>query len=511
VGGLSAWLLILGLTPVSGMAQTAVPEGTGTSVPITVQTTVSDTTRPGSSQQAEEVWVDAWGQRKNMPLGVGEILIANAVPWAFNEYVRNANFSQQNPRSWYENITGGWKWDDNNFSTNWFAHPYQGSLYFSALRSNGYSYWASAPWAFIGSFIWECCGETHPPAWNDFMTTGFGGIAIGEALYRMSSTVLDNQATGNERIWREVGGFALNPIRGFTRFVTGNSTRVYENPTDPYDWIPPHLSNVLSTGIRSVRDEGAVNSKGTAAFFEVDFQFGSPFNNTRHKPFDFFTMGFQINFRDKQAIGRWQIAGSLVEKSLRVTEKSNHRLLLLHNYDYLNNNAFEYGAQALTGTLLSGWQLNPDWQVATQVSAIGQMFGAVNFAGASLADFETQERIREYDFGPGVGGKLNFTLIRKNQRVLDVAYRVNWMTAVNGAVITTEDGTVEDQASHFLQFFYVRTRIPVHNNFSLGADYLGYLRNTDFSDEDFADDFFQRVREFRIFGAWSVGKGSAER
>jgi hypothetical protein len=504
-------LLILGLAPVSGTAQTAVSEDLSVGVPITVPAAVSDTTLPELAPQAAEVWVDAWGQGKNMPLGVGEILIANAVPWAFNEYVRNANFSQQNPKSWYDNITGGWKWDDNNFATNMFAHPYQGSLYFSAMRSNGYGYWASAPWAFVGSFIWECCGETHPAAWNDFMTTGFGGIAIGEALYRISSTVLDNQATGSERTWREVGGFALNPIRGFTRFVTGNATRVYENPESPYDWVPPHLSNVLSTGVRVVKDEGLVEGESAHAFFEVDFQFGSPFNNERHKPFDFFTMGFQINFRDKQAIGRWQIAGSLTEKSLKVTEKSNHRLLLLHNYDYLNNNAFEYGAQALTGTLLSGWQLSPDWQLATRVSGIAQIFGAVNFAGAALAEFETQERIREYDFGPGAGGSLAVTVVRKNQRVLDVGYRYTWMKASNGAVHTTEDGTVEDHASHHLQFFYARARIPVHNNFSLGADYLGYLRNTEFKDPRFADDLFQRVREFRIFGAWSVGKGSAER
>ena len=145
------------------------------------------------------------------------------------------------------------------------------------------------------------------------------------------------------------------------------------------------------------------------------------------------------------------------------------------------------------------------------MSAIAQVFGGVNFAGAALAEFPTQERLREYDFGPGAGGKLGITLVRKNQRVLDVSYRATWMKAVNGAVLTAEDGTVEDQASHFLQAFYVRTRIPVHNNFSLGADFLGYLRNTDFSDERFADDLFQRVREFRVFGAWSVGKGSAQR
>jgi hypothetical protein len=433
------------------------------------------------------------------------------VPWAFNEFVRNANFSQVSPRSWYENITGGWEWDDNNFSTNMFAHPFHGNLYYNSGRSNGFNYWAASLFAIGGSYIWECCGETHPPAINDWINTSLGGIAIGESLYRISSTVLDNQATGSERVWREVGAFALNPVRGFTRLVTGRAGRVYENPASAYDHLPPHLSNVLSFGVRSVQDEGKNEGETTGAFFEVDFQFGGAFQVERNKPFDFFTMGFQLNFRDKQPIGRWQIRGSLTHSVLKDTEKVKHRLLLVQDFDYINNNAFEFGGQGVSGVLLSGWQLSDDWQLVTNVNATFQILGAVNFEGANLQDFPTQERLREYDYGPGLGSRLGVTIVRRNVRVLDLGYRVTWLDAINGAVIRAEDGTVEDQASHLIQAFYGRIRVPVHRNFSLGADFLAYARDTDFDDDDFADDFHQKVRELRVFGAWSVGRGSAER
>ena len=455
--------------------------------------------------------VDAWGAQKNAALGIGEVLMVNIVPWLVNEYVRDANFAQISPRSWYDNLTGGWEWDDNNFSTNMFAHPFHGNLYYNSGRTNGFSYWGSSLFAIGGSAIWECCGETHPPAINDWINTSLGGIAIGETLYRISSTVLDNQATGTERVWREVGAAALNPVRGFTRLVTGRIGRVYENPESAYDQLPPHLSNVLAVGFRRVRDEGKTEGVGNTAFFEADFQFGNAFQRERKQPFDFFVMGFQLNFRDKQLIGRWQIRGSLTHWDLKDTQNAQHRIFLSQNFDYINNNAFEFGGQSVSGVLLTSWQLSDQWRLVGLVDGTVQIMGAVNFDGANLQDFPTQERLREYDFGPGVGGRLGLTFLRRAVRVFDVNYRLTWMDTVNGAVITTDTGQVDDTATHLIHMFYARARVPVHRNFSLGVDFLGYARDTKFDDEDFADDLHQKVREFRLFGAWSVGRGSAER
>jgi hypothetical protein len=478
----------------------------------------------GPAQQAPQGFppnADVWGASPNVALGIGEILIVNVIPWAFNEYARNANFSQVNPRSWYENVKHGFTWDDNNFSTNMFAHPFHGNLYYNSGRSNGLSYWQSVPFAFGGSVIWEFFGETHPPAINDWIHTSIGGIAIGESLYRISSTVLDNQATGSERIWRELGAAAMNPVRAFNRLVTGRIGKVYDNPTNPWDHIPPHLSNVLSTGVRVIQDEGrertdeegnVVNDGAqVGAFFEVDFQFGGPFQIDRKKPFDFFVMGLQINTKDKQAIGRWQIRGSLAHWDLKRSEDVHHRIFLSQDYDYLNNNAYEFGGQSVSGVLVSGWQLSERWQLLTNVNATGMILGAVNFDGASLQDFPTQERLREYDFGPGVGTQLGGSLVRDATRLVDLSYRVTWLWTVNGAVLTTDEGQVEDNSRHRIQMLRARLRVPIHRNFHLGFDWTGFFRDTRFDDPDFADDLHQFTRELRVFGAWSVGRGSAER
>ena len=92
------------------------------------------------------------------------------VPWAVNYYVRDADFSHVTPQTWWDNITGPWVWDDNNFQTNQFAHPMHGNFYFNSFRSNGYNFCASPGAAFAGPHLWECCGETRPNAPNDMLT-----------------------------------------------------------------------------------------------------------------------------------------------------------------------------------------------------------------------------------------------------------------------------------------------------------------------------------------------------
>ncbi len=181
-------------------------------------TTAVSESEPAMQDDGE--WIGPWGERRSLGGAVGEIVAINLLVWSFNEYIRGADFTQVSPRSWWENISGGFTYDDNHFTTNMFAHPYHGSLYHSAGRSNGFNYWESLGFSLFGSAMWECCGETHPPAWNDWIATGVGGAAVGESLYRLSGTVLDNTATGSERTWREIGAFALNPVRGFNRLIT---------------------------------------------------------------------------------------------------------------------------------------------------------------------------------------------------------------------------------------------------------------------------------------------------
>jgi len=182
---------------------------------------------------------DAWGATRSFGWAAGEVLMINFGASMFNEYVRQANFNQISPRSFWANMEEGFTYDDNKFKTNQVIHPFNGSTYYNSSRANGLSFWPSTVYAIAGAFIWEAMGETHPMSWNDMIATGIGGIAFGETTYRLSSAVHDNTSAGSGRTWREVGGFLINPVRGFNRFVSGRASRVQGNPSSPYDWRPP--------------------------------------------------------------------------------------------------------------------------------------------------------------------------------------------------------------------------------------------------------------------------------
>ena len=172
-----------------------------------------------------------------------EVFGLNALVWSYDRFIREGG---ENPvfrigfNSWQENLETGWTWDDNNFTTNQYAHPYHGNLYYNAARSNGYTFWQSVPFAFAGSLMWEYFGEVHNPAMNDWISTSMGGIALGEIFHRLATTVRDNTATGSSRNWRELGGFAIDPV--------GGQLRLYVDGTDA------HTNACLVDLLRSIVD-----------------------------------------------------------------------------------------------------------------------------------------------------------------------------------------------------------------------------------------------------------------
>jgi hypothetical protein len=102
-----------------------------------------------------------------------------------------------------KNLKHKFLWDNDNFDTNLFAHPYCGRLYFNEAQSNGLNFWQSIPFAVGGSYLWEMVCEKQPPSLNDIdiIATPIGGIALGEMTHRISLRIID----GSERGWRRFG------------------------------------------------------------------------------------------------------------------------------------------------------------------------------------------------------------------------------------------------------------------------------------------------------------------
>ena len=74
-----------------------------------------------------------------------EIIGVNVLIWSYDYYVRpdgNDGF-RVGINSWQENFKNGFGFDADSFDMNQSMHPFHGSLYFNAARSNAFSRIAS--------------------------------------------------------------------------------------------------------------------------------------------------------------------------------------------------------------------------------------------------------------------------------------------------------------------------------------------------------------------------------
>jgi len=413
-------------------------------------------------------------------LAIGQTVGVNVLVWSFNRFIRE---SGTNPgfrvgfNSWENNQKNGFEWDDNSFSTNQFAHPYHGSLYFNSARANGYGYWAATGFAFAGSYMWEYFGETHHASYNDWIATSVGGAALGESLHRLSSMVLDNTKTGSGRFWSELGGLAIDPMRGVSRLISGRAFEVSGN--DPHRY-PSKLRASYQFGARSLSETRIGDTDTTRLFMRAEFNYGDPFAGDREKPFDSFDFAIQINFDDVSAIGQAEAKGLLFATDLASSATSEHLLAAYQHYEYINNSAYEFGGQSISASYLSRIGSGPT-ELRTELHLTGLILGGTK------SDYENFTG-RSYDYGPGVGFKLQATLTRNDRPLFTLGHSNHWLYVVNG-----------DRANHLVAFTFARLDLQLRDFLGVGLEYDLY--NAERRYEDFPD-VSQRNPEIRAFLHW---------
>jgi len=424
---------------------------------------------------------DAWGVRQSYSWAIGEAMAINLGASAFNEYVRNANFNQISPRSWWANLEEGLTYDDNQFKTNQLIHPFNGSCYYNAGRANGLSFWPSYAVGLAGATMWEVAGETHPMSFNDIVSTGIGGAAVGETFYRLSSAILDNEATGMNRFWHEAGGFLVDPIRGFNRVVSGQAWRVYSNPEDDMDRRPSGSLNNTALGWRR-------SGNGAWPSLEHDYtdytwlryshENGNIFDNTRHKPWDYFDATVEFASNDKNPLVRLNIAGNWWTTNVGDNQSSRHEVAFVQYFDYENTFAYEYGGQSIGPAFFSDWGTWHNVSLDTRMDILATILGAVNSDYSdSLAVVANQERFREYDYGPGAGARFDLNMKYRDYPVLQLGYRLHFIYVSNGSIYQGDEGGLS--ARHWLHTATARLDSPpIRGGWGIGAEYRSFTRES---------------------------------
>ncbi|HQF41451.1 MAG TPA: DUF3943 domain-containing protein, partial [Ignavibacteriaceae bacterium] len=159
---------------------------------------------------------------KNYWLPAVEVVGLNFGVWATHRYLTKESWSAISWESIKNNFKNGFEWDADGYLINQFWHPYHGSNYYNTARSNGLSFWESAPYAFGGSLMWEYFMENESPSYNDIVNTPVTGIILGEISFRVSDLIIDESTSGFERVIREFSSTLIDPMKGFNRLIRGD-------------------------------------------------------------------------------------------------------------------------------------------------------------------------------------------------------------------------------------------------------------------------------------------------
>jgi hypothetical protein len=130
-------------------------------------------------------------------LEVTAILVVGNVDYVQNVQARGGTVRTGDPRwalnfdwpTFHDKLTGDyWKVDTNHFNTNYISHPFAGTNYYTAARSNHLSVYESFGYAAVGALAWEYFGELREEvSINDAIVTEVAGMGIGEPLMQMRS------------------------------------------------------------------------------------------------------------------------------------------------------------------------------------------------------------------------------------------------------------------------------------------------------------------------------------
>jgi hypothetical protein len=118
-------------------------------------------------------------------LATGENILSNTLLYLANRYIAHEHWAVITGDSIRDNLTGDWEWDHDEYFTNQFGHPYQGLVYHTAARSNGFGFYQAVLFDIFGSLSWELVFETNIPSVNDLICTTLGGAALGEMFHRL--------------------------------------------------------------------------------------------------------------------------------------------------------------------------------------------------------------------------------------------------------------------------------------------------------------------------------------
>lgn len=436
----------------------------------------------------------------------------NAGVWAFDRFVLNAEFARISGKTVAHNFKNGFVWDNDQFSTNLFAHPYHGGLYFNAARTNGLNFWQSVPFAAGGSLMWEIVCENEPPAMNDFIATTMGGIAIGEVTNRLSALVLDDSKHGWPRFWRELLGTVICPVRGLNRIINGEAWRVRSNGKyHDYQQLP--LEFKIGVGDRYLADNNALFRGEHNPYLNLDLTYGQPFDKEQNKPYDYFTANVSVGMSSNQPlINRISLMGRLWGMPLNTGEQLQAEFGVFQHFNYYDSQPVKDGSRLMPYRISEAASVGPG--IIFRFPELGDMkrleqriFLSGILLGGSQSDYYNVID-RDYNLGSGYSARVNtlMQLGRFGTVLIDADYyRIFTWKGYEGKDLENTNplylNAQGDKSNAQLLVLSPKMSVALSEQIAVDLAASYYLRHTDYK---YHDDVTAKTFEVKLGLTWKL-------
>ena len=348
---------------------------------------------------------------------VSQPVLINIGVWGFNRFIANEDFARINLSSIKSNMKTLPVWDTDKFSTNLVAHPYHGSLYFNAARSNGLSFWQSIPVTLGGSLMWEYFMEIERPSINDLLATTFGGVELGEITFRLSDLIIDERTSGRERIEREIIAGLISPVRALNRIITGEAWKRKPYSGKVYPTVP--VVFLASVGPRFLAEQEKAGDGEFSTNVGFRLHYGDPFDDDYYSPYEWFQLNLSIDlFSNQPLINQVNAIGVLWGKNVYEKGKRSLTFGVFQHFDYYDSQIklkskkkvspykISQAAALGAGLLYKNSTENIDIFSETYLTGIA--------LGASYTDYFFVDE-RDYNMGSGYSFKSHANMLYKRR------------------------------------------------------------------------------------------------
>lgn len=418
-------------------------------------------------------------------LSLSEALGYNILQTGFNRFILDAPFSYISVDSVNDNLNAPWVWDSDSYIVNQIGHPYQGSIYFTAARSNHVGFWGASVNTFIGSITWEYFTENERQSINDLIVTTTGGIVLGEMLYRFSEALWYHQ----DSLANKFLATLVSPISSINRTLFEEDTRTVKRQRidgslkissslfvgyaefdseeiDPAEYIPGYSR--LNSSIR----------------FSGNFVYGDHESWVDSKPFDYFTVISSIGVINRDLRLELFSQGLLKGKRLYIgdEDKTSRVIGLFTGLDFLYaGETINLGANTVGVGYSQINYLSPEMTLKTDIHLNGVLLGGSDYAKLKYLDSLSSPDGERRNYSIGMGENIKFYTKLEKDKYGSIS--LNYM--IYGLHILTD--TVEDGASEgydITGILFVNLDKNITEDWRIGTSLFSYHKNGIYYDSE---------------------------